>query len=361
MLAGVSRVVVRSSAACRAGVTRSAGRRSPTTATSAGGVSSPWRPRRRSADRRGVRASGPGTWSTSFAGSTSSVSRSSPRARLRLLVLRGEADAGSRAPLLPPVRRWRDWSPVGRDARLPAPRRGCAPAAFTAFLYGDLSPFAKATRFGQAFVVMELGFAVVAALVFLAWLTDRRWLLWLGLCALARARLRAPRSRATSPTTAERLPFIRRLGASCPRLRSGTGGLLSLGLVSGTTRGSAGRTWRFSEIRRAAGRARRRGRGLHDVQALPRDRRFLVGRLRAAAARQARARLPRAFVGRVPHFIVRPRLEQPLVARSLFADELAGEATGRGRDPAARGDPGRLEAACEAGSLRPHRPLAVRR
>ena len=49
---------------------------------------------------------------------------------------------------------------------------------FTSFLYGDLSPFAHDTRFGEAFVAMELGFAVVAALLFLAWLTERRWLLW---------------------------------------------------------------------------------------------------------------------------------------------------------------------------------------
>ena len=46
------------------------------------------------------------------------------------------------------------------------------------FLYGDLSPFAGGTRFGIAFVVMTLGFAVVTALVYLAWLTERRRLLW---------------------------------------------------------------------------------------------------------------------------------------------------------------------------------------
>jgi copper transport protein len=40
------------------------------------------------------------------------------------------------------------------------------------FLYGDLSPMA-ATRFGRAFVVMTLGFALVLALLFLAWLLDR--------------------------------------------------------------------------------------------------------------------------------------------------------------------------------------------
>jgi copper transport protein len=48
---------------------------------------------------------------------------------------------------------------------------------FVDFLYGDLSPLAK-TRFGTAFVAMTLGYALVAALVFLAWLTDRERLLW---------------------------------------------------------------------------------------------------------------------------------------------------------------------------------------
>jgi copper transport protein len=49
---------------------------------------------------------------------------------------------------------------------------------FVRFLYGDLSPIAKGTRFGTAFVAMTLGFAFVSALVFLAWLTDRVWPLW---------------------------------------------------------------------------------------------------------------------------------------------------------------------------------------
>jgi copper transport protein len=47
---------------------------------------------------------------------------------------------------------------------------------FGNFLYGDLSPMA-ATRFGQAFVVMTLGFAFVLAMLFLAWLLDRTDLL----------------------------------------------------------------------------------------------------------------------------------------------------------------------------------------
>jgi copper transport protein len=49
---------------------------------------------------------------------------------------------------------------------------------FGRLLYGDLSPIASGTRFGQAFVVMTLGYALVAAFVFLAWLTDRTALLW---------------------------------------------------------------------------------------------------------------------------------------------------------------------------------------
>jgi copper transport protein len=49
---------------------------------------------------------------------------------------------------------------------------------FGRFLYGDLSPFANDTRFGIAFVVMTLGFAVVTAFVYLAWLTERVRLLW---------------------------------------------------------------------------------------------------------------------------------------------------------------------------------------
>ena len=49
---------------------------------------------------------------------------------------------------------------------------------FGRFLYGDLSPISSGTRFGVAFVAMELGFALVAALLYLGWLTGRRALLW---------------------------------------------------------------------------------------------------------------------------------------------------------------------------------------
>jgi copper transport protein len=49
---------------------------------------------------------------------------------------------------------------------------------FGRFLYGDLSSIAGGTRFGEAFIAMTLGYALVAALVFLAWLTERRLFLW---------------------------------------------------------------------------------------------------------------------------------------------------------------------------------------
>ena len=49
---------------------------------------------------------------------------------------------------------------------------------FVDLLYGDLSPLATRTRFGIAFVAMTLGYAVVTALVLLAWILDRPRLLW---------------------------------------------------------------------------------------------------------------------------------------------------------------------------------------
>jgi copper transport protein len=49
---------------------------------------------------------------------------------------------------------------------------------FGLLLYGDLSPIAGGTRFGTAFIAMTLGFALVSALLYLAWLTDRTVLLW---------------------------------------------------------------------------------------------------------------------------------------------------------------------------------------
>jgi copper transport protein len=47
---------------------------------------------------------------------------------------------------------------------------------FGKFLYGDLSPISGGTRYGKTFVAMTLGFALVAAFVYLAWLLERRFL-----------------------------------------------------------------------------------------------------------------------------------------------------------------------------------------
>jgi copper transport protein len=44
--------------------------------------------------------------------------------------------------------------------------------------YGDLQPFAEKTRFGIAFLVMTVGFGVVAALLLIAWIFDRLELRW---------------------------------------------------------------------------------------------------------------------------------------------------------------------------------------
>ena len=51
---------------------------------------------------------------------------------------------------------------------------------FGRFLYGDLSPLASGTRFGEAFIAMTLGFALVTAFLYLSWLTDVRALLWVA-------------------------------------------------------------------------------------------------------------------------------------------------------------------------------------
>ena len=52
---------------------------------------------------------------------------------------------------------------------------------FGRLLYGDLSPVASGTRFGTAFIGMTLGFALVAALIYLSWLLERRAFLWAAL------------------------------------------------------------------------------------------------------------------------------------------------------------------------------------
>ena len=49
---------------------------------------------------------------------------------------------------------------------------------FEDLIYGDLQPFAEKTRFGEAFLVMTVGFGVVAGLLLVAWVSDRTELRW---------------------------------------------------------------------------------------------------------------------------------------------------------------------------------------
>ncbi len=196
---------------------------------------------------------------------------------------------------------------------------------FTAFLYGDLSPFANTTRFGQAFVAMELGFAAVAALLFLAWLTERRLLLWaafllsLGLGSGLSLASHQADDRGWLPSFAD---WVHLSAASL-----WVGGLLSLGLVVWTDR-ELRRTafWRFSEIAGplvalvvAAGvyMSFKRLPALDDL--------WTVGYGQVLLVKLGLVSLALSW-GAFHHFVVRPRLDRPTVAGRL-SKSLLGEAT----------------------------------
>jgi copper transport protein len=97
---------------------------------------------------------------------------------LRLVVLRG---------LLVPLRLERRiavaaglGAVVALEAGIAAFSLNCEDAlqlSFGRYLYGDLSPMST-TRFGRAFIVMTLAFALVLALVYLSWLLDRVVFQW---------------------------------------------------------------------------------------------------------------------------------------------------------------------------------------
>ncbi len=196
---------------------------------------------------------------------------------------------------------------------------------FTAFLYGDLSPFAHTTRLGQAFVAMELGFAVVAALLFLAWLTGRGGLLWLafvlslGLGSGLSLASHQSDDRGWLPSFADWV----HLSAATLWI----GGLLSLGLVVWNDR-QLRRTafWRFSEIAGplvalvvAAGvyMSFKRFPAPHDL--------WDVGYGQLLLVKLGLVSLALSW-GAFHHLVVRPRLDRPAVARHL-PRSLAGEAT----------------------------------
>ena len=67
--------------------------------------------------------------------------------------------------------------------------------------YADLQPFAEKTRFGIAFLVMTLGFGVVAALLLVGWVLERRELRWpaLALALLLVSGLSLSGHQATEP------------------------------------------------------------------------------------------------------------------------------------------------------------------
>ena len=195
---------------------------------------------------------------------------------------------------------------------------------FTSFLYGDLQPFAKDTRFGQAFVVMELGFAFVAALLFLAWLTGRRALLWpaflisLGLGSGLSLASHQSDDRGWLPSFADWV----HLSAAALWI----GGLLSLFFVVWNDH-SLRRTafWRFSQVAGplvalvvAAGvyMTFKRFPALHDL--------WSVGYGKLLLVKLALVCLALSW-GAFHHFVVRPRLDRPAVAGRL-SRSLAGEA-----------------------------------
>jgi copper transport protein len=101
---------------------------------------------------------------------------------------------------------------------------------FGRLLYGDLSPIAR-TRFGTAFIAMTLGFAVVAAFLFVAWLTDRAVLLWpaflLGLAFASGLSLSGHSAADSGSSWKSELADWAHLSAACLWI----GGLVQLGLV----------------------------------------------------------------------------------------------------------------------------------
>ena len=159
---------------------------------------------------------------------------------------------------------------------------------------------------------MELGFALVAALLFLAWLTGRRWLLWpafllsLGLGSGLSLASHQSDDRGWLPSFADWV----HLSAATLWI----GGLLSLGLVVWRDRGLRKTAfWRFSEIAGplvalvvAAGTymTYKRFPALHDLWSVGYGQLLLVKLSLVCVA---------LLWGGFHHFVVRPRLGRPEV------------------------------------------------
>ena len=179
---------------CRAARTPCAGTRSRTTVTSSpastrSACACARRRRPTPSARRARRAP-----STSSAGCTSSRSRSLVGG-LGLPAARRSRAAAARAA----ERRffWVDRASASSScSRRASSRSCCAPrtrcscrSAASSTATSRRSPAGRASA--TAFIAMTLGFAFVAALLFLAWLTDRRVLLWPAFVLGARLRVRA--------------------------------------------------------------------------------------------------------------------------------------------------------------------------
>jgi copper transport protein len=102
---------------------------------------------------------------------------------------------------------------------------------FGRLLYGDLSPIVSGTRFGQAFIAMTLGFALVTAFLFLSWLTDRTVFLWpafaLGLAFVSGLSLSGHSAADAGSSWKSELADWVHLSAACLWI----GGLVQLALV----------------------------------------------------------------------------------------------------------------------------------
>ena len=183
---------------------------------------------------------------------------------------------------------------------------------FGKFLYGDLSPISTDTRFGKAFVAMTLGFAFVAALVYLAWLLERdRAARGRRSCSRS-ASPRASRSRGTTPSTPARRG--RRELADWVHLSAASlwvGGLVALvaAVWPVAPRAAAGGVRALLAARGRARRARARGRDL------PRDRAAAARCATSGRSATAQVLLVKLALvalvlawGAFHHFVVRPRL-----------------------------------------------------
>ena len=180
---------------------------------------------------------------------------------------------------------------------------------FGRLLYGDLSPIASGTSFGTAFIAMTLGFALVAALLFLAWLTDRTWLLWAAFVLGARDGVGplavGPLGRGRGLVAAGRSSPT---GCTSRAATLWAGGVVMLAVVglAGGARAAARRVPPLRPPRAGADRAPAGGRASTSRCCGCRRVRSLDDGLRAGAAREAR-RSSRSPSPGAPshHFVVR--------------------------------------------------------